>query len=118
MSLFNKYALIWFAVIFALVFGFDISCSKNAIYPHECGIVTLMLIVTLTFPSGFLFILGLNLLLATLSSLGISYDDSKMFGIAIPVIGAAIIGYYQWFVIIPKVWKYLKMRVKRVNRSE
>ncbi|MFN9677623.1 MAG: hypothetical protein ACK58C_08485 [Betaproteobacteria bacterium] len=76
----------------------------------ERHLLALLVLSTLTFPSGLLWAGLLNIVAYMLDALGYRFDLPDAFLVPFAWLGFVAIGYFQWFKLLPWLWRKRRAR--------
>ena len=109
----NKIKIIWFIFNIAILIYFSyihVTIHYDAVIPF------FYLMLLMTFPTGFIVPYISYLLSFILPFIGVESPYMVIYDIVIPWLFFVPIGYIQWFILLPKIRKYLKSK-KTVDKN-
>lgn len=105
----NKIKIIWLVLNIAIIVYFSYA---HVTIHYDAAIPFFYLMLLLTFPIGFIVPFVAYFLSFILPSVPVENPYSFIDGIVVPGVVFIAVGYIQWFILLPKIRKYLKSKKK------
>ena len=93
----------------------DINGALSCVMESECNLLLIMATNAIAFPSSMLWLCLLGLIMYISDEVMVFMNTHIMFSTVLAIFGFYIIGFIQWFVLFPKIYRTVSRKLKKMR---